>query len=63
MDTIKATHNSQTVPIETKIPAKKSDSEKIFLEGPRSRIKELVFAIKVLFEFISGFRVLHFLGP
>ncbi len=39
------------------------DSEKVFLEGPRSRIKEFVFAIKVLFEFISGFRMLHFLGP
>ncbi|SFH12174.1 LOG family protein [Pedobacter insulae] len=39
------------------------DSEKIFLEGPRSRLKELVFAIKVLIEFISGFRMLHFLGP
>ncbi|MEJ5995267.1 TIGR00730 family Rossman fold protein [Pedobacter sp. Du54] len=42
---------------------KKNDGEKIFLEGPRSRLKELFFAIKVLFEFISGFRVLHFLGP
>jgi len=39
------------------------DSEKIFLEGPRSRLKELIFAIKVLIEFISGFRMLHFLGP
>lgn len=45
----------------TKSP--KKDSEKIFLEGPRSRFKELVFTIKVLFEFISGFRMLHFLGP
>lgn len=39
------------------------DSERIFLEGPRSRIKELIFALKILFEFISGFRALHFLGP
>lgn len=41
----------------------KSDGEKIFLEGPRSRAKEFIFALKVLFEFIFGFRVLHFLGP
>lgn len=39
------------------------DNEKVFLEGPRSRFREFIFAIKVLFEFISGFRVLHFLGP
>ncbi|QJB30465.1 TIGR00730 family Rossman fold protein [Chitinophaga oryzae] len=37
--------------------------EKYFLEGPRSRLKELFFSIKVLFEFIRGFRVLHFAGP
>lgn len=45
------------------IPNEKRDSEKIFLEGPRARFKELVFAVKVLIEFISGFRALHFLGP
>lgn len=39
------------------------DNEKVFLEGPRSRFREFIFALKVLFEFISGFRVLHFLGP
>jgi len=37
--------------------------EKYFLEGPRSRIKEFVFLNKVLFEFIKGFRALHFIGP
>jgi len=40
-----------------------SNSEKIFLEGPRSRLSELGFSIKVLWEFIRGFRVLHFVGP
>ena len=38
-------------------------SEITFLEGPQSRRKELLFAIKVLFEFIKGFRALHFVGP
>lgn len=37
--------------------------EKQFLEGPRSRIKEFIFLNKVLFEFIKGFRALHFIGP
>jgi uncharacterized protein (TIGR00730 family) len=34
-----------------------------FLAGPQNRWKELQFAIKVLFEFIKGFRALHFVGP
>lgn len=42
---------------------KKSNSEKIFLEGPRARLLEFWFSIKVLWEFIRGFRVLHFVGP
>ncbi len=38
-------------------------SERRFLEGPRSRKREFFFAFKVWFEFIKGFRALHFLGP
>jgi uncharacterized protein (TIGR00730 family) len=34
-----------------------------FLQGPQSRWKEFTFAIKVLIEFIKGFRKLHFVGP
>jgi uncharacterized protein (TIGR00730 family) len=34
-----------------------------FLEGPRSRWQELVFSVKVMFEFIKGFRHLAFKGP
>ena len=34
-----------------------------FLSGPQSRWKELTFTISVLFEFIKGFRALHFIGP
>lgn len=30
---------------------------------PRSRWHELEFGISVLFEFIKGFRQLHFVGP
>ena len=37
--------------------------EQVFLEGPQSRIKEFIFTVKVLFEFIKGFRKFHFLGP
>jgi len=38
-------------------------SEIKFLEGPQSRWKDFAFSIKVLFEFIKGFRALHFVGP
>jgi uncharacterized protein (TIGR00730 family) len=34
-----------------------------FLEGPQSRVKDFIFTIKVMFEFVKGFRVLHFVGP
>jgi uncharacterized protein (TIGR00730 family) len=40
-----------------------SNSERKFLEGPRSRKKELMFIFRVMWEFIQGFRKLHFLGP
>lgn len=34
-----------------------------YLEGPKSRTSELAFTIDVLFQFIKGFRKLHFVGP
>lgn len=38
-------------------------SEIKFLEGPQSRWQEFKFTVNVLFEFIKGFRKLHFAGP
>lgn len=40
-----------------------SKSETEFLDGPRSRWKELKFLFKVMNEFFYGFRKLHFTGP
>jgi uncharacterized protein (TIGR00730 family) len=37
--------------------------ERIFLEGPQPRKWELWTLIKILREFVRGFRVLHFVGP
>lgn len=34
-----------------------------FLSGPQSRLRELWFSIKVLIEFIRGYRSLAFVGP
>lgn len=39
------------------------NSENAFLAGPRSRWKEFLFSLEVLFQFIKGFRNLHFVGP
>ncbi len=42
----------------------KFNSEEIkFLAGPQSRLKDFFFTIKVVWEFVKGFRVLHFVGP
>lgn len=41
----------------------KTAEELNFLEGPRSRWSEFTFSFSVLFEFIKGFRALHFTGP
>lgn len=43
--------------------AKVTNSEIRFLEGPQSRWKEFKFVVKTLWEFIKGFRTLHFVGP
>ena len=38
-------------------------NESLFIRGPLSRFRELGFAIKVFFNFIRAFRVMHFVGP
>lgn len=42
---------------------KTEESEIRFLEGPQSRWADFTFTLKVLTEFITGFRALHFVGP
>lgn len=44
-------------------PKQSYKQEREFLEGPRSRWQEFVFVIKITWEFIRGFRTLHFVGP
>jgi len=41
------------------IPAK----EQVYLDGPKSRGYEFVFLLKVMQQFLKGFRALHFLDP
>lgn len=37
--------------------------EHVYLDGPKSRGYEFSFAIRVLWQFLKGFRTLHFVGP
>ena len=41
----------------------KTKNEIKFLEGPQSRWYDFKYAVSVFFEFIKGFRALHFVGP
>jgi uncharacterized protein (TIGR00730 family) len=34
-----------------------------FLAGPQHRLEELLRALRIVFEFLRGFRALHFVGP
>ena len=38
-------------------------ADEIFLEGPRSRFEETITLLRVMRDFLRGFRVLHFVGP
>jgi len=40
-----------------------SAEERYFLEGPRSRRSEFFMTLRIVQDFIHGFRVLHFVGP
>lgn len=46
-----------------KLPKKAHSDERDFLDGPRSRWEEFKFVVTVAWEFIRGFRKLHFVGP
>ena len=53
------------VPLGTPIPVKTSSQpeDRVLLEGPHSRVREFRLILKVIFDFVRGFRVLHFVGP
>src|SRR6059058_870387 len=38
-------------------------ADEIFLEGPRSRFAEFFTLLRVMRDFLRGFRTLHFIGP
>ena len=44
-------------------PPKEQPEERYFLEGPKGRGRELSSVLKIGWELIRGFRMLHFVGP
>jgi len=53
----------QKIAIDPKKINSKSQEEEYFLDGPKSRRRELFFVFKIMWEFLKGFRALHFVGP
>ncbi len=54
------------MPVNEKKPASPPvipSKQPVYLEGPKSRGYELLFALRVFWQFIRGFRTLHFIGP
>jgi len=45
------------------IAASSQPDDRVMLEGPHSRLRELRLLVNVIRDFISGFRILHFCGP
>ena len=45
------------------LTASPSLADKVFLEEPRSRFREFITLLRVMRDFLRGFRVLHFVGP
>jgi uncharacterized protein (TIGR00730 family) len=52
-------------PVQTPNPVKTSPEpdDRVMLEGPHSRLRELRLLVKVIRDFIAGFRTFHFCGP
>jgi len=55
------TANASTANSALTAPPERADE--IFLEGPRPRLDEFVTLLRVMRDFLRGFRVLHFVGP
>jgi uncharacterized protein (TIGR00730 family) len=55
-------HQNAAMPVSSdRLPA--FGEERYFLEGPRSRSSEFLMTLRIVRDFLRGFRVLHFVGP
>jgi uncharacterized protein (TIGR00730 family) len=63
---VESNDDSMTEPLAKANPAQDAPSDpddEIFLEGPRSRFEEFFTLLRVMRDFLRGFRTLHFVGP
>jgi uncharacterized protein (TIGR00730 family) len=56
-------HHANSTRQKSAITAPPQRADEIFLEGPRSRFDEFITLLRVMRDFLRGFRVLHFVGP
>ena len=52
--------------IETRLTpsqGERATDERVLLEGPHSRTRELWLVLRTVRDFVAGFRTLHFVGP
>jgi uncharacterized protein (TIGR00730 family) len=59
-DALEPRDSAAPTPIRRTIP---DDGDEVFLEGPQPRLIELLRIFRIGWEFIRGFRALHFVGP
>lgn len=57
------TENVPNDPGPEKVPAPANGSDRYLLEGPHSRLQEVLLLSRAMRDFIRGFRALHFVGP
>lgn len=48
---------------QAQVPVDPEPEDRIMLEGPHSRVRELRLLLHAVQDFIAGFRILHFSGP
>ncbi len=61
--TTAAPHDGTPGPEPSTVPCACGEADRRMLEGPRSRTGEFVQLLRVMRDFLRGFRVLHFVGP
>ena len=55
---------SESIPLlAANVKDRPAPEERYFLEGPKSRRSELFMTLRILRDFLRGFRALHFVGP
>jgi hypothetical protein len=63
LDEVKASAGQTAAPIGPVTTGANERADEMFLEGPRSRFDEFFTLLRIIRDFLRGFRVLHFVGP